>query len=169
LNAGGGTADEAFDELAGSLDYPMFVLTTVATDDGERSGCLVGFSTQCSIHPPRYLVGVSVKNHTAGVAARAEHLAVHVIPRTAFGLAELFGETTGDEVDKFERCGWAPGPGGVPLLDDCPARFVGRILDRVTTLGDHTGYVLEPVLAEGLAADYVRFSDTKGFAPGHDA
>lgn len=160
--------EQAFATWAGSLDYPMFIVTTVGAA-GERSGCLVGFSTQCSIHPPRYLVGLSVKNHTAGVAATATHFAVHAVPRRERELAALFGEATGDEIDKFERCAWTLGPGGVPLLDACPARFVGRVLERVSALGDHTGYVLEPVAADGDAGDFLRFSDTRDLDPGHDA
>jgi flavin reductase (DIM6/NTAB) family NADH-FMN oxidoreductase RutF len=163
-------AVRAFDRLAGSLDYPMFVVTTAATDDGERSGCLVGFSTQCSIHPPRYLVCLSEKNHTAGVARRASHLALHLVPRQRYDIAALFGEETGEEIDKFEHVVWSEGPGGAPLLDECPIRFVGRIHDRVGSLGDHIGYVLDPVLAEGVSADdYLRFVDMGDMEPGHEA
>jgi flavin reductase (DIM6/NTAB) family NADH-FMN oxidoreductase RutF len=164
-------AESALDTLLASLDYPMFVVTTATADGAERSGCLVGFATQCSIHPPHFLACISIENHTARVAAHAEHLAVHVIPRDRMDLAVLFGHETGDDVDKFADCHWTPGPGGVPLLDGCPIRFVGRILDRVS-LGDHTGYVLEPIAAEGSAGspgDYLRFQDVKDLDPGHPA
>ena len=43
-----------FQKLVGQLDYPMFIVTTHF--EGERDGCLVGFATQCSIHPPRLIV-----------------------------------------------------------------------------------------------------------------
>jgi flavin reductase (DIM6/NTAB) family NADH-FMN oxidoreductase RutF len=165
-----GDAARAFDELVSSLDFPMFIVTAVAADDGERSGCLVGFATQCSIDPPRFLVGVSAINHTARVASKADVMAVHVVPRAAMPLASLFGQQTGDEIDKFAECSWTSGPGGVPLLDDCPARIVGRIVDAVD-LGDHRGYVLAPVLAEGRVSsdDYLRFQDLKDMQPGHPA
>jgi flavin reductase (DIM6/NTAB) family NADH-FMN oxidoreductase RutF len=162
---------QAFDDLLGSLDFSMFIVTTAAADDGELSGCLVGFATQCSIRPRRYLACISTVNHTASTAARAEALAVHLIPRGREAIAQLFGHETGDSVDKFAACTWRPGPHGVPLLDDCPVRFVGRILDRVP-LGDHTGYVLEPVLVEGRAggpSDHLRFQDAKGMDAGHPA
>jgi flavin reductase (DIM6/NTAB) family NADH-FMN oxidoreductase RutF len=42
-----------FDAFVAGLDYPMFVVTTA--HDGERAGCLVGFTTQVSLHPPRLL------------------------------------------------------------------------------------------------------------------
>jgi flavin reductase (DIM6/NTAB) family NADH-FMN oxidoreductase RutF len=165
-----GSVEEALDELLGSLDFAMFVVTTVATDDGERSGCLMGFATQCSIHPPRFLACISEKNHTARTARRAEHLAVHVVPHDQRELANLFGEQTGDSVDKFAACSWTPGPGGVPLLDACPVRFVGRIVERVP-LGDHTGYLLAAELAEGRAEPdgYLHFRDVTDMEPGHEA
>jgi flavin reductase (DIM6/NTAB) family NADH-FMN oxidoreductase RutF len=117
--------------LMTELDYPMVVVTTAADD--ERSGCLVGFFSQCSVHPPRLAVFLSVTNRTFGVAERASHLAVHVLHADQRGLAELFGSTTGDETDKFDRCGWAPGPGGVPVLEDCPSWVGSSIVARQAT------------------------------------
>ena len=48
-----------FNELMSVLDYPMLIVTARAGD--ERDGCLVGFATQASIDPPRFLVGISDK------------------------------------------------------------------------------------------------------------
>ncbi len=136
------------DAFASGLDTPMFVVTTVRWDTGERAGCLVGFASQCSIDPPRFAVYVSRSNHTHRVALAADLVAVHGLSAAQRDLAELFGTRTGDEIDKFGRCRWLPGPGGVPLLPDCPRWFVGRILDRAPW-GDHTGFLLEPVSAAG--------------------
>src|SRR3954451_19397105 len=107
----------AVHELIDELDYPMFIVTAAAGSD--RAGCLVGFATQCSIDPPRFLVCLSDKNRTFRVARHARTLVVHLVPREATGLAELFGSETGDEVDKFARCAWSEGPDGTPVLDDC--------------------------------------------------
>ncbi|MGE0219018.1 flavin reductase family protein [Mycolicibacterium sp.] len=159
---------DAFDNIVSMLDYPMFVVTTVA--DGHRAGCLVGFTSQTSIHPPRFLVGLSKKNHTFAVAQDAEHLAVHLLPRSELVLAELFGGTTGHDTDKFAECAWHDGPGGVPILDAAPAWFVGRIVDRFA-LGDHVGHLLEP--AAGSAPDglgeLITFADVRDVEPGHEA
>jgi flavin reductase (DIM6/NTAB) family NADH-FMN oxidoreductase RutF len=160
-----------FERLMGRLDVPMVIVTT-ASRAGERSGCLVGFSSQASIHPGRYAVWISDKNHTHGVAADADHVAVHFPTPDAFTVAELFGSETGDEVDKFAEVAWTPGPGGVPLLDDVPDRFVGRVLDRVPT-GDHTMHLLEPVEAWAPTPSHawrqLGFQRTKPLEPGHDA
>lgn len=158
---------ETFIAMTGRLDYPMLLVTTVA--DGERSGCLVGFSTQCSIDPPRFIACLSDKNHTQRVAARADALAVHVLPAGATDLAELFGTETGDEIDKFSRCQWHSGPLGLPIIDACGRWFVGRILER-QTLGDHVAFVLDPVAAcDDRDGDQLTFSDVKHLEPGHDA
>src|SRR3954452_22365897 len=105
---------ESFNALMGELDYPMFIVTAEA--GGERSGCLVGFATQASIHPPRFLVGLSRRNRTFRVASEADVLVVHFVSEEDEDLAELFGGETGDEVDKSARCEWRPGPGGAPVL-----------------------------------------------------
>ena len=120
-----------FNDLVGALDYPMLIVTAAAGD--ERDGCLVGFSTQTSIHPSRFLACLSRKNRTYRIACAAEHLAVHVVPADAEALAEIFGGETADEVDKLSRVDWREGPGGAPVLNDCPNWFVGRLF--LTFLG----------------------------------
>ena len=159
---------EAFEKLVSMLDYPMYVVTTCA--GGKRAGCLVGFTSQVSIGPPRFLVGLSNKNQTYRVARNASHLAVHLLPRTHRDLARLFGSETGERVDKFDRCGWHEGPHGLPILDDAAGWFVGEILDRYD-VGDHIGHLLEPV--DGDAPDkfdqLVTFADVRDLEPGHEA
>jgi flavin reductase (DIM6/NTAB) family NADH-FMN oxidoreductase RutF len=159
-------AARAFEELAGHLDYPMYVVTAASAEG--RAGCLVGFASQCSIEPPRFMAFLSNKNFTYRVAIGSRVLAVHVVPAGAEGLARLFGEETGDEVDKFERCAWEPGPHDVPILRECPDRFVGRILER-RSFGDHTGFLLEPVEAEAGGDSFFPYGKAVGFEPGHEA
>lgn len=161
-----GTA-ESLHALTGLLDYPMFVVTVAA--GGTRAGCLVGFLTQCSIHPPRFLVCLSDKNHTAQVAEHVSMLAVHALGAEQRPLAELFGSTSGDHVDKFARCEWEPGPDGTPLLRDCPGRFMGRVVAR-HDLGDHIGFVVEVTEAEvGPPVPLLTFQQVRDLEPGHSA
>ena len=155
---------ETFDALVGDLEYPMFIVTARA--GGEPLGCLVGFATQASIDPPRFLVCLSHNNHTYRRGRDAAALGVHCVPRDAGELAELFGGETGDEVDKFARCAWHEGPEGVPLLDDCPNWFVGRVLWR-RDAGDHDAFLLEPVAAEaGAHEGEFTFHRAKRIDPG---
>jgi flavin reductase (DIM6/NTAB) family NADH-FMN oxidoreductase RutF len=153
--------------LTADLDYPMLVVT--AADGDDRQGCLVGFASQCSISPLRFMVWISKVNRTATVAATATVLAIHFLSTADHELAQLFGEKTGDDIDKFEHCRWHTGPSGAAILDDCRRWFVGRVIDRDDT-GDHIAYLLEPVAAhvdpwEGQLG----FQQVRDLEPGHPA
>jgi flavin reductase (DIM6/NTAB) family NADH-FMN oxidoreductase RutF len=159
---------EAFEIVASRLDYPMFVATTIGPD-GERAGCLVGFATQCSIDPARFLVCVSDKNRTYRVLQGSDAMALHVVPADAEDLVELFGGETADETDKFARCDWRDGPHGLPILERCASWFAGPIVDRVA-LGDHIGHVIEPTAGEAAYdGPAYPFSRAKRIEPGHEA
>ena len=144
----------------------MFIVTTVAPS-GERDGCLIGFATQCSVKPPRFIACISKENRTFDAVRDADAIVVHFLGAAQRRLAELFGGETGDEVDKFELCEWSEGPGGIPVLDDVPGWFAGRILERHDA-GDHVALLLEPTAAEdrGGALD-LGFQAVKPIDPGH--
>jgi flavin reductase (DIM6/NTAB) family NADH-FMN oxidoreductase RutF len=151
------------------LDYPMFIVTTVHPGTGERAGCLIGFASQCSIEPDRFVVWLSEHNHTHRVARHARLLAVHSLTREQRALAALFGTRTGDEVDKFAECDWEQEASGVPVLTECPHWFVGAILDRAVW-GNHTGFLLDPVRSHGTRqGPPLMFSDVRDLRAGHPA
>jgi flavin reductase (DIM6/NTAB) family NADH-FMN oxidoreductase RutF len=157
------------DQVLSVVDYPVFVVTTVDPGSGERAGCLVGFVTQCSIDPVRFVVCLSKRNHTYRVALRSDTLAIHLLGTGRQDLAELFGSNTGDDIDKFARCEWSPGEHGVPLLTGASRWFVGTVLDR-TDLGDHVGFVVSPT-AGHINDDEppLMFSSVRHLSPGHEA
>jgi len=55
--------------LSGTFAAPVFVVTAYADD--RRAGCVVGFATEVSIHPARFLACISRQNATFPVAMRA--------------------------------------------------------------------------------------------------
>jgi flavin reductase (DIM6/NTAB) family NADH-FMN oxidoreductase RutF len=158
----------ALAELTAKADSALTIVTTA--HDGEPSGCLVGFHSQCSIEPWRYAVWLSKANHTYRSALLADHLAVHLVASGDHDLAAHFGSETGDEVDKFAGIAWEPGAGGAPLLERLPNRFVGRRLDLLDTGGDHVCAVLEPVTV-AVAGSFtpLRLSGVGDVVPGHPA
>lgn len=160
--------DDAFDALATAADTAMIVVTVAV--DGERSGCLVGFHCQASINPRQYAVWLSKANHTYELAVRAETLAVHFLGDDDRHLAELFGATSGDDIDKFDRTPWSAGPNDVPLLGDCPNRLVLRRHALLDVGGDHVGIIGDPILAQGADdSSPLRLSSIDDLEPGHDA
>lgn len=158
---------EDFHKLVSEMNYPMYVVTAAA--GGERSGCLVGFTTQASLHPPRWLAMLSKANHTFGVAARAEGLIVHFLGRADRDLASLFGEETTDQIDKFTACSWHEGPFGAPILEGVRGWVAGAVLARWDA-GDHVGHLLDPVaVGLGRPDPLLMFQETRDFDPGHPA
>ncbi len=156
-----------FDRLLGTLDYPMFIVT--ARDADERAGCLVGFASQVSIRPGRFLACLSEKNRTYRIARRSSRLAVHLVPSDAAALAELFGGRTGDDVDKFAACAWHDGPHGLPILDACENWFVGAVLEQ-RPLGDHVGFLLAPDHTHpGAPEGQFSFHRARRIDAGHEA
>lgn len=159
---------EAFDTIMASLDSPMAVVTTAV--DGERAGCLIGFHAQSSIDPGRYSLWLSKANHTYRVALRTTLLGVHYLTADDRDLARLFGTTSGDDIDKFDRCEHEEGPGGVPLLSACPNRLVVSRIALLDEGGDHVCVVTEPVeAASGGPFTPLRLSDVDDLDPGHAA
>jgi len=157
----------AYDAFVAGLDGPVFIVTVSHADT--RAGCVIGFGSQVSIDPPRFLACLSDKNRTYRVAAaHAEHLGLHLVPPQRCDLAALFGGTTGDDVDKFDHCAWHEGPRGVPILDACPDWFAGRVLER-RPLGDHVGFLLEPVAAAYEGAGALALSRAQAIEAGHEA
>jgi flavin reductase (DIM6/NTAB) family NADH-FMN oxidoreductase RutF len=158
--------DRTFERLMSELDYSLLIVTARAEE--QLAGCLVGFASQVSIHPPRFLVCVSVKNRTYRVAVKASLLIVHFVPKQEEGLAVLFGGATGDDTDKFEQCSWREGPDGTPVLLDLEDWFAGRVLERFD-FGDHCGFLLEPVDGEAhRSGESLTFRRAKWIEPGHE-
>jgi flavin reductase (DIM6/NTAB) family NADH-FMN oxidoreductase RutF len=158
-------AEKTFAQIVRTLDYPMVVVT--AASDSGPAGCLVGFHTQCSIDPPRYLVCLSDKNRTERVASEVDALAVHFLAADALELARVFGELTTDEADTFSQCRWRAGPRGAPILDGCGRWVVGAILQR-RPLGDHVAYLLQPIAAhDSGSGPELMFQQVRDLDPGH--
>jgi flavin reductase (DIM6/NTAB) family NADH-FMN oxidoreductase RutF len=159
---------EAVGAFTSTVDYPLVVYTTV-TDTGEMSGCLVGFTTQCSIEPPRFLVCLSKLNHSYYVSDSARAMAIHLLGRDQGDLADLFGSTTGDRLDKFEQCQWQPGPTGAPILDSCAAWLEGREIDR-WSVGDHEALLMRPESGgRGQSPGLLTLRTAPAIHPGHPA
>jgi flavin reductase (DIM6/NTAB) family NADH-FMN oxidoreductase RutF len=155
---------EAFEAIMSDVDPPSYVVTAAAGDD--RAGCLVGFATQCSIDPPRFGVWLSKLNRTYRVARTSRTLIVHLLRDDDGDLAGHFGGETGDDVDKFSRVRWHF-VHGAPVLDACDRWFAGVVLERLD-LGDHVGFLLEPIDTEQHAtSEQLTFQKARDIEPGH--
>ena len=154
------------DDLMGSVDSPLIVVTTSA--EGERAGCLVGFHSQASIDPEHYCFWLSKANHTYRVALRSESFAVHFLTDVDRESARHFGSLSGMETDKFAGLDFTVTEDGVPLLADLPNRL---IVERITMLDDGSDHVCltAGVLATEFGQSFtpLRPSQLGDLSPGH--
>ena len=159
---------DAFSTLMFALDPPMVIVTAAAA--GERAGCLVSFHAQSSIDPERYCVWLSKANYTHDVALQTGHLAIHFLAESDLKLAELFGSQTGDTVDKFAGLQVTEGPGGLPLLAQCPRWLAARRIALLDDGGDHVTVLTEPVATQASGPfSPLRVAQAGHIRPGHDA
>ena len=161
-------AEHAFDTLMAALDSPLIVVTTA--DQRERAGCLVEFHVQSSIEPQRYSVWLSKANYTYRVALQSSHLVIHFLTADDLPLAELFGTQTGDTVDKFAGLAVDSGPGGAPVLRQCPNWLAVRRIALLDEGGDHVCLTTEPA-AVHTAGPFrpLRLSEVGYLKAGHGA
>lgn len=152
------------------------VIVTARDSTGRAGGCLCGFTSQCSIDPPRLVVWISRANATYPIAVEAEILAVHAATDRRRDLARWFGEVTGDDLDKLAPLARHPGPEGSILLDGLPDVVIGRVVHRIVLPdgaggADHEGFVLEPldVRVDPDSDQPLRLQATLDLEPGHPA
>jgi flavin reductase (DIM6/NTAB) family NADH-FMN oxidoreductase RutF len=161
-------AEHDFTTLMTALDSPLIVVT--AADERERAGCLVEFHVQSSIEPQRYCVWLSKANYTYRVALNSSHLVIHFLTVADLLLAELFGTQTGDTVDKFAGLPVDSGPGGAPVLRQCPNWLAVRRIALLDEGGDHVCLTTEPVAAQAAGPFRpLRLSQAGHLRAGHGA
>jgi flavin reductase (DIM6/NTAB) family NADH-FMN oxidoreductase RutF len=160
--------EHVFNTLMAALDSPLIVVTTA--DERERAGCLVEFHVQSSIEPQRYCLWLSKANYTYRVALHSSHLVIHFLTADDLPLAELFGSRTGDTVDKFAGLPVDSGPGGAPVLRQCPNWLAVRRIALLDEGGDHVCLTAEPVAAH-TAGPFrpLRISQAGHLKAGHGA
>ena len=153
------------DPMTEEADFPLYVVTACLGD--EVSGCLAGFVTQSSLRPVRFLVCVSKVNYTFTVVETSKALAVHLLGSDQRDMASLFGEWSGDDIDKFRQLDWKEGILGASLIRDCSAWVEGPIINRMSA-GDHEALLIA-VRDGGPGPRQGRFmmSDASDFNPGH--
>ncbi len=150
------------------VDYPYYVATVRAPDE-EMSGCLAGFVTQCSMDPPNFLACISRLNHSFAIAARSTAMGLHLLGDDQVELARLFGEETGDVVDKFSAVDWRLGVTGAPLLAEVAVAVEGTILGHFS-VGDHEAFLVRASRAvAGPGHGLLTHRTSPPLQPGHPA
>jgi flavin reductase (DIM6/NTAB) family NADH-FMN oxidoreductase RutF len=129
---------EPFQRLMDTIEQPLVLVT--AAHRRASTACLVTFSSQCSLEPPRYCLYVPKHEAAYDVVRRAAHLLAHFLDRRQRDLAAMLA--AGEDV--FAAAEWRAGPDGrTPQLRGVDAWLFGRVTAR-HEVGDHGGFVLDP-------------------------
>ncbi len=84
-------------------------------------------------------------------------------------LARLFGEETGDVVDKFASVDWRLGSTRRPVLVDAAVSMEGQVLGHFS-VGDHEAFLVRAVRAvAGGHAGLLTYRSAPPLEPGHPA
>lgn len=118
-------------------------VTIVTTRDGEGRpvGLTANSFNSVSLDPPLVLWSLALSSANLAAFRDAGHWAVHILSSDQQPLSQRFASRG---VDKFAGLEFGEGPGGVPLLDGCAARFVCRATFEYEG-GDHAIFVGEVV------------------------
>jgi len=130
-----------FRSALGSFATGVTIVTTRAPD-GSDVGMTANSFNSVSLDPPMVLWSISKNALSQPAFAAAEYFAVHILASDQEDLSNRFARR-GES--KFADLGLERGPGEIPLLDGCAARFKCRTAYRYEG-GDHdiiVGEVLE--------------------------
>jgi len=129
-----------FRAALGSFATGVTIVTTKAAD-GSDVGMTANSFNSVSLDPPMVLWSIGKSALSQPAFAAAEYFAVHILASDQEDLSNRFARR-GE--DKFQAIDLERGPGGVPLLPGCAARFKCRTAYRYEG-GDHDIIVGEVV------------------------
>jgi 3-hydroxy-9,10-secoandrosta-1,3,5(10)-triene-9,17-dione monooxygenase reductase component len=130
------TSSQQFRRALGAFATGVTIVTT-RDGAGQDIGLTANSFNSVSLNPPMVLWSLSRHSLSLPAFLAAEHFAVHVLAATQDDLAQRFA-TRG--ADKFAGLTVERGPGDIPLLEGCAARFQCNTAYRYEG-GDHVIFV----------------------------
>ncbi len=117
-----------FRRALGTFPTGVAIITT-REPDGKPVGLTCNSFSSVSLEPPLVLWSLRNASKSMDAFRRAKGFAINVLAEDQSKLSARFAN--GSITDKFEGVGHTDGFGGVPLIDDCVARF------HCTTFAQH--------------------------------
>ncbi|WP_294219136.1 flavin reductase family protein [uncultured Sphingomonas sp.] len=147
-----------FRQALGSFVTGVTIVTT-CDREGRAVGLTANSFNSVSLDPPLVLWSLALNSLNLPAFREAGHWVVHILTAEQRDLSQRFASRG---TDKFAGLDYTPGPGGVPMLDGCAARFVCRAAFEHEG-GDHAIFVGEVVdLSIGAAPPLVFHSGQYG-------
>ena len=121
-----------FRQALGTFTTGVTIVTTV-DDAGNDVGVTANSFNSVSLDPPMVLWSIARTSSNIATFTAASHFAVHILSNDQDVLASHFSKRG---VDRFAGLNLERGPGKVPLLEGCAARFQCRMAFQYEG-GDH--------------------------------
>lgn len=126
-----------FRRALGTFPTGVAIITTRGPD-GKPVGLTCNSFSSVSLDPPLVLWSLRNASKSMDAFRNAGGFAINVLAEDQSKLSARFA--TGSIIDKFEGVGHSEGFGGVPLIDDCVARFHCTTFARHDA-GDHVIFI----------------------------
>lgn len=143
-------ASAPLDELAKKKALRMITngLYIIGCAHGERvHGMLGSWVTQVSFKPPRVAVGIRNDSLTHELIDSSDVFAVNVLGLDQRDVAEDFLKGITPKDGHLGEHAFETGATGCPLLEEAPAWFECRVVERANDDGDHTLFIGEVIQA----------------------
>lgn len=136
-------SSQSFDRRAlrdafGSFATGVTIVTT-AGPQGAAVGLTANSFSSVSLEPPMVLWSLARTSGSIEAFREGAHFAVHILSAEQEALSTRFASKV---VDRFEGLALDRGPDGIPMLQDCMARFTCRTVYQYEG-GDHVIFVGE--------------------------
>jgi 3-hydroxy-9,10-secoandrosta-1,3,5(10)-triene-9,17-dione monooxygenase reductase component len=128
----------AFRDALGSFVTGVTIVTTRGEEGGDI-GLTANSFNSVSLDPPMVLWSLALSSSSLPAFRRAPWWAVHILASEQADLSARFAQRG---IDKFAGLAVSRGPGDIPLLDGCAARFICRGAYEYEG-GDHAIFVGE--------------------------
>jgi flavin reductase (DIM6/NTAB) family NADH-FMN oxidoreductase RutF len=126
-----------FRRALGCFPTGVAVITT-ASDTGELVGLTCNSFSSVSLEPPLVLWSLRLASKALPVFQGARGFAINVLAENQTELSARFANST--IANKFENVGFSLNAAGLPLLDECVARFECKMVTQHVE-GDHVIFI----------------------------
>lgn len=133
------------------LSYGLYVMTSLYND--QMNGQIVNSVNQVTSEPVRIAVTVNKKNLTHDFVQESKLFGISILDETTpMPFFELFGFTSGRDVDKLSQVSHRKGVTGCPVVHENALSFVEAVVFKEIDLGSHTIFIGNAVNSEVLGS-----------------
>lgn len=131
----------AFRQACGQFPTGVTAITAV-TAEGELAAFTANSFTSVSLEPAKVLFCLITTSSSFEAVASSERIAIHILGQDQEDAARRLATSGLTGAQRLEGVDWQAGPGGVPVIADCPAVLSGPI-DEAILSGDHTIFIVD--------------------------